>query len=670
MKRVALLLALWVTAVHGVEPTTVYHGRLADFSGGEGEHVTLHADGGLSLGPALIQDIDTMAERVWAVATDGDRLYVATGDQGQVLIIQSGRIQQTVSIDGGAPMALAVGASGLYIGTGSGGRLLRHLPSGVTEELLTTTSQYVWDLAIDGDGVLIACGAEARVLRWRRNGEVDTLLHKPIDGHVRTLAHRQDHWLAGTTASATGDESAGHGRVYALDGEGGARLLLETELEEVADLAVVGDVTFVAAMTVPDKGQPTATLLRLNADGASYPIWSGTGIWAGLVRDGEDVVAITREPTRVMRLPGRGQTEAPSGAILARTDSISPSAVAWQAGSLLLGDSQSGNLWRLQASAASSGRFDAPVYDARQVATWGSLAWRGQGHVSSQTRSGNSDEPDDTWSDWSAPQTSGEAVSSPAARYLQYRLTLEDDDELPAHVEGVWFRLRQANLPPRIDEVITFPYRGGAGALQNPDQIPLPGPQRNYTNGPPQRKSLRVLRWKASDANGDPLQFDIYLRGTGQKTWKLIGENVERVKTVVWDTELMPEGITSLKLVASDASSNPAGTALEDSYTTPPFIIDNTPPLVELRQRQEGGQTIIEAGLTDAVSALRGARFSLDYDEATTRLGATDGLFDGSREALQFVLPAMPAGEHVVTVQAWDELENVGVAQILVEIQP
>ena len=49
---------------------------------------------------------------------------------------------------------------------------------------------------------------------------------------------------------------------------------------------------------------------------------------------------------------------------------------------------------------------------------------------------------------------------------------------------------------------------------------------------------------------------------------------------------------------------------------------------------------------------------------------ATDGLFDGSREALQFVLPAMPAGEHVVTVQAWDELENVGVAQILVEIQP
>ena len=41
--------------------------------------------------------------------------------------------------------------------------------------------------------------------------------------------------------------------------------------------------------------------------------------------------------------------------------------------------------------------------DARFVASWGRIWWRGRGQVELQTRTGNTERPDVTWSEWSAP---------------------------------------------------------------------------------------------------------------------------------------------------------------------------------------------------------------------------------------------------------------------------
>ncbi len=662
MKRWLLFIICMVAAAQAVEPVTVHHGRLPDYIGGEGEGVALQADGRLTLAARLVPVIDLAAERIWSMTSDGKRLVVGTGDEGTVHVVEGDRSVDHFDVPQGAPIALGVGSSGLYIGAGPRGRLLRRGPDGSTEALVVTQSQYIWDVAIDENGVLLGCGADAQVLRWSRDGTVDTLLNATNDGHVRVLARRGQQWLAGTAVSEGSQDSEGRGRVYEL-GQNGGRLLLETTYEEVSAMASMGDAVFIAAMTVPSTGTPTVALLRLNADGASYPVWHGTGIWAGLVRDGDDLLAVTREPTRVLRWAADGQT----GAVLARSDSVVPGTIAFTDGTLILADAHSGRLWKLDRRRADEGHFDSAVHDAGSVATWGRLSWKGEGNVEILTRSGNSVEPDETWSVWSAVQKD-ETIRSPSARYLQYRIRLEAGGDSTPSVDRIVFSLRQANLPPRIEDVVTFPYRGGPGALQNPDQIPLPGQHRNNGNGLPQRKSLRVLRWKADDPNGDPLLIDIYLRGDGQSHWKLLEEGVERVKTVVWDTEVMPEGITQLRLVARDTESNPGDTALEDSYITAPFTIDNTPPVVQLRLRQQGDDTMIEAQIIDGISALRGARFSLDYDDETTRLAAADGLFDTPQEQLRFTLPPLPPGEHVVSVQAWDELENVGVGQILVEI--
>jgi hypothetical protein len=638
---------------------------MSDFIGGEADGIALHGNGHLTLAPRLLPWVDVDAERIWSMTSSGNRLYVGSGDDGKVHVIEDGHVRQTFDVEQGAPLAVRRGASGIYIGTGPKGQLLRQAGDDSMETLVSTPSQYVWDLAIDGDGLVLASGAEARVLRWDRDGRVDTLFHSPRDGHVRSLARHAGQWLVGTSASETAEEGKAHARVYELDGEGGSRLLLEAADEEIAALAIVGEDLFVAAMTVPTSGGPTVTLLKLAANGASYPIWRGSGIWAGLLRDGDELLAVTREPTRVLRFANHGQV----GAILARTDSLSPSALAMVDGVLMLADSQSGRVWHMSSSPADKGHFDSSVYDAKGVAIWGALQWHGRGDVQVRTRSGNSSEHDDSWSDWSDPLRKSGAISSPSARYLQYRVELSQGDGSP-RFERISFSLRQANLPPRIDDVITFPYQGGPGVLQNPDQIPLPGQRSNGSHGPRQRKSLRVVRWSASDPNGDLLRYQIYLRGEGQHDWKLIKEDVEHTKTLVWDTERMPEGLTQLRLVASDGGANPESRALEDSFETLPFTIDNSPPVVELQLSRQDGAWILAAQLSDSVSRLRGARFSIDYDDDTTRLAAADGLFDTGRESLRFGLPELAPGEHVISVQAWDELENLGVAQVVVEIEP
>ena len=68
--------------------------------------------------------------------------------------------------------------------------------------------------------------------------------------------------------------------------------------------------------------------------------------------------------------------------------------------------------------------------DAQTVATWGAIKWQGLvppgTRVEVSTRSGNTRTPDEAWSDWSAPYAAadGSAITSPRARYLQWRAVL------------------------------------------------------------------------------------------------------------------------------------------------------------------------------------------------------------------------------------------------------
>jgi hypothetical protein len=76
---------------------------------------------------------------------------------------------------------------------------------------------------------------------------------------------------------------------------------------------------------------------------------------------------------------------------------------------------------------AASGEFVSSVFDATRSANWGIASWNAAVPAGTtiivETRSGNSANPDATWSDWAAV-TSGSQVASPAGQYLQYRVRM------------------------------------------------------------------------------------------------------------------------------------------------------------------------------------------------------------------------------------------------------
>src|SRR5207302_10106262 len=88
--------------------------------------------------------------------------------------------------------------------------------------------------------------------------------------------------------------------------------------------------------------------------------------------------------------------------------------------------SNQGKVFRYGESIQSEGSYESPVRDAKLAATWGHVWWRGQGAVELQTRSGNSDKPDTTWSDWSVSysDSTGSQITSPKARFIQLRALL------------------------------------------------------------------------------------------------------------------------------------------------------------------------------------------------------------------------------------------------------
>ena len=88
--------------------------------------------------------------------------------------------------------------------------------------------------------------------------------------------------------------------------------------------------------------------------------------------------------------------------------------------------SNQGKLFRFGNELVTEGSFESPVRDAKLTASWGRIWWRGAGTVEVQTRSGNGERPDATWSDWSTAYRNpeGNQISSPRARFIQWRATV------------------------------------------------------------------------------------------------------------------------------------------------------------------------------------------------------------------------------------------------------
>jgi hypothetical protein len=309
------------------------------------------------------------------------------------------------------------------------------------------------------------------------------------------------------------------------------------------------------------------------------------------------------------------------------------------------------------------------------------------------TRTGNTEKPDVTWSDWSSGYTAaaGQQVTSPRARYLQWRAsfkrTSNTNADLPAEVlERVQIAYLQQNLRPQVVSIaLLAPGIGyqrqpamqstGLGIATTPaDGLPLNSPRsqgRDRQALPPRQvlqPGAQSFNWKATDDNDDNLEYSIFFKGEGETDWKLLEkQRTEAFYTL--DGSSLPDGVYSIKIVASDEPSNPYGKFLVGELVSPPFVMSNSTPVVEVTGHKINGRKVdVNFRARIPAGRLTTGEFSVDGGEWNL-LFPVDGIADSSQEEFQFTTPELSVGEHLISVRSTDANGLTGTAKAIVRIQ-
>jgi sugar lactone lactonase YvrE len=665
-------------------------GSLFIGTGNEGKVFRVDADGKGS----VFFDAAELEAHALAPAPNGG-LYVATSPDGKVYKVdKSGSRTEFFDPEDKYIWALAVDAKGnVYAGTGDKGVVYKITPEGKGTPFYKTKSTHATALVFDKAGnLLVGTESPGKVLRIDPEGKAFVLLDSPFQ-EIRSLRFDDKGMLyvaalSGRTASGgapvtteerldrpTGESSRGAGPVPSVS----------AEITSISIVDLSGGAGG-AGSTHEDRRAPKGAVYRIAPDGVWDEIWeSKDDSPYDLSFDPNGAVVIaTGNKGKVYRLEG----EPLRATLLARASAQQVTGFCKDSrGRLYYTTANPGKLFRFSAERASRGTYESEPRDAQTIATWGTLSWHGSSaanQIELFTRSGNTETPDDTWSAWSSPYVTpeGSPIASPKARYLQWRAVLTAKSESPV-LTSVTAAYLQRNLRPVVRSItvhppgIVFqkPFTSGepelagfedqttpdrklaasAMSAQQPSTSPALG-RRTY------QKGLETLVWKADDENDDDLTYDVLYRREGETQWTPLRRAITE-PILVWDTTTVPNGTYFVKVVASDAPSNPAGSALTGELASAAFEIDNTPPSIIVQNvRVEGGRTIIVFEIKDDHSPISRAEFSQD-GLRWRAIFPKDGIADSKEEHYELTIDG-ELGERGLILRASDSMNNVATTHV------
>ncbi len=694
--------------------------EISDFESflkGRFEEVSLDSEGTLRLAPRLTPLLESEEALAWAtaVAEDG-AIYLGTGHQGRLFHIAA---DGTAKLHWQAPeieiFALATAPGGrLFAATAPNGKVYEIDANGEGKPLFDPQQSYIWALKLSADNqhLYAATGDEGRIFRipLDGSGEGELWLETGQRHAISMALDPQGKLLVGTDPN---------GLLYRVDGKQQAFALYDSDLPEIRAIAVAesGEIFFAAmggamslrdqttqvvstavtaaaiaegsqpstaGLTVPtvNYGVETAALFRLRPEHSVDSLWSSKEEdILGLDFDPSDptkLLFITGRAGRVYRFdPAEDRLE-----LLAQTDQRQATSLRTVGSTALLSAAYGGALARLEASPADKGEYTTGVRDTGVVSQWGRLSWRGAGRIVFSTRSGNSPAPDTTWSDWSAPieTPGGGAVTSPAARYIQWRARLERSGEEPLLEQATLSYLPQ-NQAPVLTEVNVKTVRGssvdgasGSSGASSSDStaaysitVTASGDSSVSTAATSTQETKLdrgnggrlSIAWNATDADGDDMLAHVEFRGEDEKSWKTLRQDVKEKKVEI-DRDALADGRYRFRVTVSDSPSNPPEAARTARKVSAPVLIDHTPPVVMLLEISGG---IVRFEARDAASAIVAAEYSVNGGPWVP-VRADDGLADSLAETFS-VRPDPAPGERLITLRVRDRAGNAGLGKAL-----
>jgi hypothetical protein len=233
------------------------------------------------------------------------------------------------------------------------------------------------------------------------------------------------------------------------------------------------------------------------------------------------------------------------------------------------------------------------------------------------------------------------AIASPAARYLQYRLTLSTEKPgVSPVVRQVTISRRPQNRPPQV-------------ALRSPEAGQHLSKQQS-------------MKWQAQDPDKDALTFRVEASPDLGATWTEVAKNLREPKHD-WDTTKQTDGRYLLRVTASDALSAPDDPCANDAAAV--VWVDNTAPSLLLFKSSLAvdGQrrAAVSAMATDKASAIQSVEYQVDSGEwRSAPIGAVESMI----ASVTIVTDPLEPGTRKLTVRAFDSAGNLATESIDVQV--
>lgn len=699
-----------------------------DFEKGIIKNLSLRSDGRLTLAPRFEELYDSPSAYLWTLARDSKgNLYTGGGPGAKLYRISAGGEKKTLAEFQAIEIhAIAIDKNDrVYAATAPDGKVYRVSSDGKADVFYDPKTKYIWALTFDARGDLyVGTGDPGEIHRVTPDGK-GSIFFKSGETHVRSMVlDGRGNLIAGTEPN---------GLVLRISPSGEGFVLYEMGKREITSVAVAQDGSVYAggvgtkqasqaAPAPPPPPPPAASAQPATGSGphlpATPPASMSSGAGGVSVSGGSDVFRIHPDgyPEKVWShahdivysisfdaagkpLIGTGNKgciyRVDSDALYTALVNAAPTQVtalvAGENGKLYVATGNVGKVYEIGPGLEPEGSIESDVFDAGMFSRWGRLSFKGlapAGRIAIETRSGNLDRPQENWSKWSDAITveEGARVTSPAARFIQWKATLTTDTNNKSgrspELDSVELAYLPRNVAPRVSEIeITPPnykFPTPVMAVTAPQTLNLPpmGKLASHTasaltldgtSTPALQFSKGAIgaRWIAVDDNGDSLTYTVEIRGAAETEWKLLKDKV-REKYFGWDSTAFPDGEYRLRVTASDLPGNTKEDALTGRLESDVFIIDNTPPRVTgLAGTRNANRIDVRWHAIDALSVITKAEYAVDGGDWTV-VDPVTKLSDSRELDYALALADVAPGEHTIAVRVQDEFENQAAEKVVV----
>jgi len=701
----------FIPELFGVTPQQWEIQSKEDFLKGKFEGISLSFDGVLSISPRE-ESIDGPPEDFYLsfLLNSKGTIYLGTGHGGKIYRIKPGEKTelyfQVPEMD--IYCMVQDGKGNLYAGTSPSGKIYKITGKGKGDVFFNPSEKYIWDLLFVEDGILLAAvGESGGIYEINQQGE-GKLLFKAEENHILCLEKdEKGNIIAG---------SGGNGLVYKISPERRFSILFESPYEEIKSIALDGEgniyasaggisarnqkervsfltqkpetdftITVTPSTTDTAKSRSSAwkqpgAIYKITSEGRAKKIWSSseelvyTLLWNK--RDNRLIFG-TGPKGRIFSADKKGKIS-----LLVQLNSEQVYLLRLLSSKIYILSNNPSHLGVVYPDQRFSGQYTSQVLDAKIFSSWGRISWEADlprdTSLRFQTRTGNSREPNQAWSNWSPPyqKESGEKILNPQGRYIQFKAIFKSQSGRSSpHLRKVSLFYLQINVPPEITKLEFLP--PNKVFLKPPEtgevfwgyEQPFSKTQKKeekvktyVVRKQIERKGFQTITWEASDENGDVLAYDLFIRKEGENKWRILKENwMDTVFT--FDTLSFPDGIYYIKLKATDLPSNPKGTELRAERISRPMVIDNSLPFVKnFQAERKKNELIVTFDVEDATSYIEEVRYLVRPGEWQT-VFPVDGICDSKKESFRISIRLLPKSDNMITVKVKDSHHNIGVYQ-------